>query len=284
MVLKIRAIRRYCVFGRCCGIWLLYGRVIGPRNRKDAANRDWPGYPFPEGKTCSVCAWKVGCYSRLSCPQSGFKARLRAWSFEPNIHLVRADRHLYRAMLGIMWCLPRFYTNLVRSCESQILSLMVVSYKRPLYVFINYPMLSLLQPHLWIQEVFFRIFIAGGLSVLVAGTLHLPKCTWAELARQRYSCLGLPFLVVNSPLEQFRDVKLASFLRIDLFGALFLGISRLRLFALTSGVLIVAFGSFSVNIIPSRSLSLWERRKARLFSLVRRQLKGKGLEMTPFFV
>lgn len=145
-------------------------------------------------------------------------------------------------------------------------------------------MLSLLQPHLWVQEVFFRIFIAGGLRVFIRGTLHLPKSTWAELARQSYTCLSLPFLAVNSPLEQFRDIKLASILNTDLFRALFLGLSRLRLFALFSRIVIVIFGCASVKIIPRRNLSFWERRKDRLFSLVERQLKGKGLEMVPFFV
>lgn len=146
-------------------------------------------------------------------------------------------------------------------------------------------MLSLLQPHLWVQEVGLTIFVAGRVGVLVAGGLHLPKTLWVEVTRQRYAHLGYSGLrVISSPLEQFRDAKLARAFRIDVFRALFLGLSRLGRFALLSAVLLFGFGSLSVTVIPSRWLVVSERIKARLFRLVRGQLKGKGLEIAPFFI
>jgi hypothetical protein len=58
--------------------------------------------------------------------------------------------------------------------------------------------------------------------------------------------------VAGSPLEQFRDAKLARIFGTDLFGALFLGISRLGRYALLSAGLLLAFGSLSISVIPSR--------------------------------
>jgi len=85
-------------------------------------------------------------------------------------------------------------------------------------------------------------------------------------------------------LEQFRDAKLARAFRIDAFRALFLGLSRLGRFALLSAILLFGFGSLSVAVIPTRWLVVSERVKARLYRLVRGQLKGKRLEMAPFFI
>ncbi len=120
---------------------------------------------------------------------------------------------------------------------------------------------------------------------MVAGVWHLPKNVWAEVTRQRYALLGLSGIVsASSPLEQFRNASLSRAFRTDAIRALFLGLSRLGRFAILSTVLLFAFGSISLRVIPSRWLVVSETIKASLFRLIRGQLKGKGLEMTPFFV
>jgi hypothetical protein len=73
------------------------------------------------------------------------------------------------------------------------------------------------------------------------------------VTRSRFTLLrwALP-IAISSPLEQFRDVKLARIFRIDLFRVLFLGISRLGVFALLSRGLVIAFRTLSVRVIPTR--------------------------------